>query len=116
MRICFVCNEYPPAPHGGIGTFVRALATYFSAAGYTVFTTGFAPNKQCSEPWTDKGVSVVPLRAPACLLSSRLSNRYSRFAASLLERLPLSYQLERLVRQHRIEIVESYDWSGPLWY
>jgi len=26
MHICFLCNEYPPAQHGGIGSFTQTLA------------------------------------------------------------------------------------------
>src|SRR5579883_3136756 len=26
MHLCFLCNEYPPAPHGGIGSFTQTLA------------------------------------------------------------------------------------------
>ena len=26
MHICFLCNEYPPARHGGVGSFTQTLA------------------------------------------------------------------------------------------
>src|SRR2546429_2994566 len=25
MNICFICPEYPPGPHGGVGTFTQIL-------------------------------------------------------------------------------------------
>lgn len=30
LRILYVCNEYLPAPHAGIGTFVQTLGQYLS--------------------------------------------------------------------------------------
>jgi glycogen synthase len=36
MKIGFFCNEYPPRPHGGIGTFVHTLAPALAQAGHAV--------------------------------------------------------------------------------
>lgn len=36
MRVAFICNEYPPRPHGGIGTFVRTLAPALIERGLSV--------------------------------------------------------------------------------
>ncbi len=40
MKICFICGEYPPGPHGGIGTFVQVLARALVAAGHEVRVLG----------------------------------------------------------------------------
>ena len=40
VKICFVCNEYPPARHGGIGVFTRMLAVALARAGHDVRVIG----------------------------------------------------------------------------
>src|SRR3981081_1668823 len=59
MRICFICNEYPPARHGGIGTLTRTLARALVQAGNQVRVVGFCSEKEVApEMETDCGVSV----------------------------------------------------------
>lgn len=41
MHVCFVCNEYPPDPHGGIGSVTRTLATALSRRGHRVTVVGY---------------------------------------------------------------------------
>jgi glycogen(starch) synthase len=40
MKILYICNEYPPFVHGGIGTFVRDLAEIMHKDGNQVFIWG----------------------------------------------------------------------------
>lgn len=40
MRICIICNEYPPGPHGGIGTMNQMLVQEFVKAGHEVYVVG----------------------------------------------------------------------------
>jgi hypothetical protein len=40
MRVCFLCNEYPPGPHGGIGTFTQMLARALVQAGHQAWVIG----------------------------------------------------------------------------
>ncbi len=40
MNICFICNEYPPAPYGGIGNGTRILAKAAVRAGHRVRVLG----------------------------------------------------------------------------
>ncbi len=38
LRVGFVCHEYPPGPHGGIGTLVQTLARGLAARGHRVLS------------------------------------------------------------------------------
>ena len=40
VKICFLCNEYPPARHGGIGVFTRVMARTLARAGHQVRVLG----------------------------------------------------------------------------
>lgn len=40
MHICLICYEYPPAIHGGVGTFTRDLAEGLVSRGITVTVVG----------------------------------------------------------------------------
>lgn len=40
MKICFICTEYPPGPHGGVGTFTSLTARYLVKHGHEVRIVG----------------------------------------------------------------------------
>jgi glycosyltransferase involved in cell wall biosynthesis len=61
LHICFLCNEYPPGKHGGIGIFTQTLGRRLAARGHKVTVVGFYPvRKSTSE--NDDGVSIRRLR------------------------------------------------------
>lgn len=116
MKICYVCNEYPPAPHGGIGSFVHGLGRRLAAIGQTIIVIGYHPGIKTAEWSSEDGVRVLrlPEMAPSWL---RLSwGRWNVDYADLARRRALSRAVADAVRTHRIDLVESYDWSGPLWF
>lgn len=41
MHICFLCNEYPPDIHGGIGAFTQTLGRKLVGRGHQVTVLGF---------------------------------------------------------------------------
>lgn len=100
MKIGFFCNEYPPRPHGGIGTFVRTLAEALVGLGHTVTVVEFGPRAQTR---THQGVRIVTLR------ESR-----TRRLAWIVNRLRLWHWLRRAVTKGEIEIFEIPDFQGPL--
>ena len=63
MNICFVCSEYPPGPHGGIGTMTQVLGRAFARDGHQVRVVGVYP-EWYGEPDVeeDHGVQVLRLR------------------------------------------------------
>lgn len=101
MRICFVCDEYPPGPHGGIGTMVRTLGRALVAAGESVRVVGVY-----GEGWSgaarecDEGVDVWRLRCPP--------GRLGWIAA----RRQLFATVRAWARAGEIDLVEVPDWGG----
>ena len=66
MNLVYMCNEYPPGRHGGVGTFTRTLARAMAGRGHRVTVLGIYPPGQAGVT-TDQGVRVVRLphtRAP----------------------------------------------------
>lgn len=59
MTVCFLCNEYPPGRHGGIGVFTRMMARALARAGHTPRVIGVCePGSGLPERAEDGGVSV----------------------------------------------------------
>jgi len=101
MRICFLCEGYPPAGHGGIGTFTQTLARALVRAGHQVRVIGRHSRSLPGEDYEeDQGVRVWRLRRPA----------------QLLDRARIRYELFRTVsrwsRSGKIDLVEAPDCAG----
>ena len=60
MHVVFLSNEYPPAPHGGIGSFIQTLGRALVAAGHTVTACGLYAAELEGES-DDQGVRVIRL-------------------------------------------------------
>ncbi len=114
MRVLYVCNEYPPAIHGGIGTFVRSLGETLAAAGHEVAVVGFASHVRETMQGTENGVRVVRLAWPRGRNVVRLGGwRFD--STALAARMTLSKEVARFAAGFVPDVVESHDWSGPLW-
>ena len=101
MRICFVCHEYPPGPHGGIGTLVQILARSLALAGHQVRVVGvYAPTYPAPGYEEDRGVRVWRLRRPQVR------------GGWVLSRLELFRRLSDWCRQGEIDLIEIPDWEG----
>jgi glycosyltransferase involved in cell wall biosynthesis len=95
MHICFLCNEYPPARHGGIGSFTQTLARALVRQGHVVSTVGLYPiaSRVCED---DQGVLVV--RIPEGRIPKlRIASNYFR----------LQFALRRLHRERPIDVLEG---------
>lgn len=100
MNIAFVCNEYPPRPHGGIGTFVQTIARALSERGHSVTVVGFG---EAEQEYSDEGVHVITLQC------SKLA-----YAGNLISRLRLFKWLSRRIKAGKIDLVEAPDYMGLL--
>lgn len=101
MRVCFLCSEYPPAPHGGIGSVTQSLGRALAAGGHAVKVVGaYAPAFANSVPEDDHGVEVWRLPRPDARLGW-IAARYRVF-----------HQVAGWARQGLIDIVETPDWEG----
>ena len=95
MHICFLCHEYPPARHGGVGSFTQTLARELVRHGHAVSTIGIYPIPAAVAE-EDQGVSV--LRIP----QGRIPRL--RIAANYLR---LQRALKRLHSERPIDILEG---------
>lgn len=99
MKICFVCSEYPPGAHGGIGSVTRVLGRALARAGHQVRVAGLY-TQAAPEQDDDNGVRVFRMKAPAHRLGWMAARR----------------DLFRLIRQWaehgEVDIVEVPDWEG----
>lgn len=101
MRLCFVCNEYPPGPHGGIGTMTQVLARALARAGHQVRVVGMYPTEYPAPGYEeDNGVRVWRLRQSAYRLGW-IPARYRLFRT-----------IRRWSRRAAIDLVEVPDWEG----
>lgn len=100
MRILFLCNEYPPRPHGGIGTFVQTIARGLYQRGHQVTVVGWA---EANLEETDEGIRVVTLRR---------SN--VRYLGNLISRLDLRRWLSARAKAGDVDVVEAPDYMGLL--
>lgn len=100
MRLAFVCNEYPPGPHGGIGTFVQQLGRALVEAGHEVFVFGIGP--------------VAESRLDGQIRVTTIAHRDVRRVSWLTKRLQFWWFVRTQVRRHRIDLVETTDFLGLL--
>jgi len=103
MKICIICNEYPPGPHGGIGTFTQLLARGLTEAGHEVRVTGvYTQNYPGPEHSFDGNVEVWRYRFPLSrgrwvIARYRLYREIRNWAASGL-----------------VDLVEAPDYGAPV--
>ncbi|HET7451973.1 MAG TPA: glycosyltransferase family 4 protein [Thermoanaerobaculia bacterium] len=101
MKIAFVCGEYPPGPHGGIGTMTRLLARSLAEAGHSVRVAGVYPASYPAPDYEeDEGVRVWRLREPR--------NRFGWVPA----RVALFRLIETWAKGGEIDLVEAPDYQG----
>ena len=63
MNILYLCDEYPPGRHGGIGTSVRLLARQMAKMGHHVVVAGlYGPGYGGANEFSDEGVKVYRFR------------------------------------------------------
>jgi glycosyltransferase involved in cell wall biosynthesis len=66
VKICFVCNEYPPGLYGGVGVVTRVMARALVAAGHPVRVIGmYQAARMGKQREMDEGVEVHRIEVPA---------------------------------------------------
>lgn len=101
MRLCYLCNEYPPGPCGGIGTLTQLLARRMAQAGHEVRVLGMYDGSYPGpDEFDDAGVHVRRLRGD----TSRL-----RWIAA---RYRLFREVSLLVDRGEVDIIEAPDYLG----
>ena len=101
MKVCYFCNEYPPKPHGGLGTYVKIIAEALVDEGHEITVVGFGENNtDCSI----NGVRVIEVKP---------YNVFPRLGV-WLNRFRLHAFLKKFVISNDIDIVEIPDCEGWL--
>jgi len=101
LRVCFLCNEYPPGPHGGIGTLTRTLARALVEIGHEARAVGIYPDDYPAPDFEeDAGVRVWRL------LASAGRGGWLRSRARLFQ------TVAAWVRTGEVDLVEVPDWEG----
>jgi glycosyltransferase involved in cell wall biosynthesis len=101
MKICFICNEYPPGPHGGIGTMTQVLARALVKNGHEVRSIGIYPSwYDAPQSQNDHGVQVTRMPERKHPLGW-IASRYQLFQ-----------QVKRWAEQGAIDVVELPDYQG----
>lgn len=105
MKIFLECSEYPPGPHGGIGTLIQLLARGLVRSGHHVKVGGiYSPDYPAPDREVDEGVEVFRFReAPG---------RFSWVPA----RVRFFRLLSRWSRAGEIDLIEVPDYGAPAAY
>ena len=102
MHICFLCNEYPPGQHGGLGSFTQTLGRELSARGHQVTVVGVYPagNESTDKAEDDCGVRVI-----------RLAHATLPGTGFVINRLRLGRALRQIHRETPIDVIEGAELS-----
>lgn len=104
MHICYLCSEYPPGPHGGVGTFTQTLGRALVRRGHSVTVVGFGQSMRTGiVQHEDEGVTVIRIR----------SSRVPRLGA-LSSSISLQRALRRVNAVRRIDVLEGSELSLAL--
>lgn len=105
MRILFVCNEYPPYEHGGIGSFTRDIAEGLVSAGNNVTVWGLYSNINNDLIEEINGVKVVREKFNPTV--DRLNPLKFLFH--------INVGLRRFLKKsNNFDVVECQEWKGLL--
>lgn len=124
MNILYLCDEYPPGRHGGIGTSVQLLARQMVKMGHRVVVAGFySPGYGGSDEFDDEGVKVYRYRwgmdkllANEHNLSIRILKRFLKISGFLDRDIRnglsvYSKRLEELITLYQVDIIEMPDYN-----
>lgn len=101
MKICFICPEYPPFPHGGMGTFVQVMGRALVRTGHEVRVIGLYPRGTSQREYEeDQGVRVWRLRLPAYPYGW------------VVGRYRLYRTIRNWIRNGEVDVVDAHDPEG----
>lgn len=113
MNLLYLCDEYPPCQHGGIGTVTQILAREMVKKGHKVFVCGLYPYYRTSlSKEKDRGVNVYRRFYGNWLLlklsKHKLFGRYFNIEHSFIDYLSF---LKELIKKNNINIIEIPDFN-----
>lgn len=124
MNILYLCDEYPPGRHGGIGTAVQLLAREMVKKGHNVIVAGiYHWGYGESDSFVDEGVKVFRFRMKLASKEFAKANFLMRATTRALRDMRIlqwdvrsslrkyGQYLEALIKEYSIEIVEMPDYN-----
>jgi len=108
MRILFICNEYPPIVHGGIGSFTKIIAESLVLNKHEVIIVGYG-DKGTTYRELLNGVQVVRLKAAKSDYGVILN-----YINMVVSRSVFFIKILKYVSDFQPDLIETYDWSAPL--
>ena len=99
MHICFLCNEYPPGLHGGIGSQFQVLGRGLAARGHQVTVLGVYRRRQDTIE-EDRGVRVI-----------RLAHTVVPKAGFLMNGRRIRQALAEIERRNHIDLIDGTELS-----
>ncbi|MFC0517076.1 glycosyltransferase family 4 protein [Mucilaginibacter angelicae] len=125
MNILYLCDEYPPGPHGGIGTYVRLIARQMAKLRHKVIVAGlYSRGYGGPDEFEDEGVKVFRYRwgidgkwfENQQSLSVRVLNKVLLDAGITqwdIKKSLATYQkkLEHIISDEQIDIIEMPDYN-----
>lgn len=125
MNILYLCDEYPPGPHGGIGTYVRLIARQMVKLGHKVIVAGlYSRGYGGEDKFEDESVKVFRYR---WRIDGKLFEKQQTLGTRIVNRVLLdtgitrrdikkslaAYQtkLEQIIASEKIDIVEMPDYN-----
>lgn len=108
MNILLLCREFPPAHHGGIGTFYQELAKEFGERGHSVNIIAEGYN----DLRVDRRMYFTLYRV------NQVPRRFSKsqFISFLLYNRLMYNSLATLLKKTKIDIVESSSYGGEAFF
>ncbi len=101
MKVCFVCCEYPPGTHGGIGASTQNLARALVADGHEVRVVGMYRKERPDNDYDeDKGVRVWRMAIPR--------HRFGWASA----RFKLYRRVAKWSKLGLVDLIDVPDWEG----
>ncbi|MFN7926270.1 MAG: glycosyltransferase family 4 protein [Bryobacteraceae bacterium] len=101
LRLCFLCNEYPPGPHGGIGTMTQVLGRALQPHCAEVRVLGISRSPSTTTVREeDQGVQIWRLPRSTHKLSW-IENRFELYR-----------QAAYWARSGEIDLIEAPDYEG----
>jgi glycosyltransferase involved in cell wall biosynthesis len=118
MNILYLCDEYPPCQHGGIGTVTQLLARALVKKGHKVVVAGFYPYyREAANEEIDHGVKVCRF-----IYGSRLQLQLSKrkYIGNFfnIEKQFNKYinSLKKIIIENHIDVIETPDFVEAFRY
>jgi len=103
MKICYLCDEFPPEVHGGIGVFVKNIATGLASRGHQPIVIGFYNQKENEKITDENGITIIKLKKEKIFLNNFIIDRVVKFR-----------KLKKLFNRIKPDLIEVQDWQGPI--